>query len=49
MRNRLFEIIEKGKKADAYSVAYDFLMLIAVNVSIIPLMFAEDYPVFLWF
>ena len=46
MKKRIYEIIEQGKRGDKYSVAYDILMLIAIIVSIIPLMFAEEYPIF---
>lgn len=46
MKKRIYEIIEQGKRGDKYSFAYDILMLIAIIVSIIPLMFAEDYPIF---
>ena len=38
MKKRIYEIIEQGKRGDKYSVAYDILMLIAIIVSIIPLM-----------
>ena len=48
-RRRILEIVEKGKQSDKTSIAYDILMLIAITVSIIPLMFVEDYPVFKWF
>lgn len=41
MRRRLFEIIEKGQKGDRLSTVYDIIMLIAIVVSIIPLMFFE--------
>ena len=46
MKKRIYEIIEQGKRGDKYSCAYDILMLIAIIVSIIPLMFAEEYPIF---
>ena len=47
-RNRLFEIIEKGKRSDWVSISYDILMLIAINVSILPLMFVNDCAAFRW-
>lgn len=46
MRKRIYEIIEQGKRRDKLSIAYDIMMLIAIIVSIIPLMFAEEYPFF---
>ena len=46
MRKRIYEIIEQGKRGDKLSIAYDILMLIAITVSIIPLMFVEDRPIF---
>lgn len=47
-RKRILEIIEKGEQSDKVSIAYDVLMFIAIIVSIIPLMFAEEYPAFKW-
>ena len=46
MRRRLFEIIEKGQKGDQLSTVYDIIMLLAIVVSIIPLMFFEELK---WF
>lgn len=46
MRKRIFEIIEKGHKGDVVSIAYDIIMLIAIIMSILPLMFVEEYK---WF
>ena len=46
MRKRIYEIIEPGIRRDKASRAYDIFMLIAITASIIPLMFAEEYPVF---
>jgi len=46
MRRRLFEIIEKGQKGDRLSTVYDIIMLIAIVVSIVPLMFFEELK---WF
>ena len=45
-RKRLFEIIEVGAPADRVSQAYDYLMMVAIFVSIFPLMFMEDHPAF---
>lgn len=48
-RKRLFEIVERGGQSDKVSLTYDILMFIAITVSIFPLMFVEEYPVFKWF
>lgn len=49
MRKRLYEIIEQGHKEDKASVAYDVLMLVAIFLSIIPLMFTEEVKAFVIF
>ena len=46
MRRRLFEVIEKGQKGDRLSTVYDIIMLLAIVVSIVPLMFFEELK---WF
>lgn len=46
MRKRIFEIIEQGKKGDRASVVYDIVMLVAIAISIVPLMFVEEHSVF---
>ena len=46
MRRRIFEIIEQSKDGDKTSLVYDLAMLVIIIVSIIPLTFAHDYPVF---
>jgi len=46
MRKRIYEIIEQGHSGDKASIAYDIIMLIAIAASIVPLMFAEEMPVF---
>lgn len=46
MRKRVYSIIEHGEYGDKVSIAYDVLMLIAVIVSIVPLMFVDDHLVF---
>ena len=46
MRKRVYEIIEQAKENDRVSFVYDFVMLVAIVASIIPLMFTTDYPVF---
>ena len=46
MRKRIFEIIEKNRSKDKVSMAYDITMLITIIVSIVPLMYFNEYP---WF
>ena len=46
MRKRLFTIIEPGQSEDKVSVAYDVLMMVAIAVSIIPLMFVHETRTF---
>lgn len=46
MKKRIYEIIEQGKAGDRVSIAYDILMLVAITVSIIPLMFMQDHQAF---
>lgn len=46
MRKKIYQIIEREKNARGLSLAYDVLMLVAITVSIVPLLFAQDHPVF---
>lgn len=46
MRRRLYNIIEHDNNGDTISKCYDFLMLIIIITSIIPLMFYEDIKLF---
>ena len=46
MRKRIFEIIEQSKDGDKISLVYDLAMLVVIIVSIIPLTFVHDHPVF---
>ncbi len=46
VRKRIFEIIEQSKDGDKTSLVYDLAMLVVIIVSIIPLTFAHDHPVF---
>lgn len=46
MRKKIYDIIEQSKDGNKLSFAYDILMLIAITVSIIPLMFVEDTEFF---
>ena len=46
MRKRIFEIIEQRHEGNGGSSLYDILMLIAITLSIIPLMFVEENNTF---
>ena len=46
MRRKIYNIIEQSKGGDKLSLTYDIIMLIAIAVSIIPLMFAEETATF---
>lgn len=46
MRKRIYEIIELPKDGDKASLVYEVVMLVAIVASIVPLMFATEYPVF---
>lgn len=45
-RKRIFEIIEKTSHKDKLSTFYDLFMIVVIFVSLVPLAFKEDYPVF---
>lgn len=49
MRKRIYQIIEASKDGDKLSTVYDIIMFMAIAVSIIPLMFVEEYPCFRYF
>ena len=46
IRERINRIIEHSVDGGPWGKAYDILMLVAIIASIIPLMFATEYPVF---
>ena len=46
MRQHVYDLIEPSWNGDTRSLAYDLLMLLAITVSIIPLMFVEDTQAF---
>ena len=54
MRERIYEIIEyegncqKGGVVSRLSAVYDFFMMLVIVVSIVPLAFKQNYPVFVW-
>lgn len=45
-RERLFEIIEKNEENDKLSAAYDFFMIFMIVVSLVPLAFKGETPLF---
>ena len=45
-RKRIYEIIEKSSHKDKLSTAYDLFMIVVIFLSLVPLAFKEDYPVF---
>lgn len=45
-RRQIYEIIEQGNHENKISFAYDILMLVVITLSIVPLMFVEEYPCF---
>ena len=46
MRKRIYEIIEPSQGGDRVSLIYDIFMLVAIVVSLVPLMFMEDNAAF---
>lgn len=48
MRRKLYSIVEPSSDGNKLSIAYDFLMMTAIVVSIIPLAFKETNAVFQW-
>lgn len=46
MRKRIYHIIEHGKHTNWTGQVYDVVMLVAIAVSIFPLMFAHECPAF---
>lgn len=45
MRKRLFEIIELSQDNDRASHAYDFFMMAVIILSLLPLVFKQEYPI----
>ncbi len=46
LQKKIFDLINRDRKGMLASRIYDWYMLIMIIVSIIPLMFIEDYPIF---
>lgn len=48
MRNKLFSIIESAENDSKLSNVYDFIMMVTIVVSVVPLAFKETNTVFQW-
>lgn len=48
MRKKLYSVIEPSHGGNRLSTAYDFIMMVAISISMIPLMFKESNAVFQW-
>ena len=48
MRRKIYSIIEPSSGGDILSNIYDFVMMLAIVVSVVPLAFKETNPVFQW-
>jgi hypothetical protein len=44
-RNTLYNIIEKDVNDDRVSKIYDVVMVLLILLSIVPLMFIQNYPI----
>ena len=45
-RHRLYEIVEQAQNGDNLSLVYDIFMIVVVIISLLPLGFKEQYPIF---
>lgn len=48
-RKRIFAIIEKGSTHTLISRIYEDFMLLMIIISLLPLVFAQQRPIFIWF
>ena len=48
MRKKLFSIIESAENDSKLSNVYDFIMMVTIVVSVVPLAFKETYTIFQW-
>ena len=48
MRKKLFSIIESAENDSKLSNVYDFIMMVTIVVSVVPLAFKETNTVFQW-
>lgn len=49
VRKRLFALVDPAEKWGKIDTVYDLVMMLAIIVSIVPLAFKENYPIFVWF
>lgn len=47
-RKQLFQIIEKDNGTNLWSYIYDVFMFLMIILSVVPLMFWDDYPIFVY-
>lgn len=48
-RKRIFAIIEKGAACSRLSKIYEHFMMLMIFISMVPLVFSELKPIFIWF
>ena len=48
MRKRIYRIIEASDGQDIWSSVYDAFMMVVIIISLLPLNFKEDRPLFFW-
>lgn len=46
LQTKIYNLINKDKKNEISSRVYDWIMLVMIMASIVPLMFINDYPIF---
>ena len=49
MRKKIYALVDPVEKWGWIDSVYDFVMMLAIVVSIVPLAFKETYPIFVWF
>lgn len=49
MRKRIFALVDPQEKWGKVDTVYDFIMMLAIVISIVPLAFKQNYPIFTWF
>lgn len=48
MKQRIYEIIELSRDGDRVSAVYDYVMMAAIVIGLVPLAFKETTPLFTW-
>lgn len=46
LKTKIYNLINKDNKSDISSRVYDWIMLVMILASIVPLMLIKDYPAF---